>query len=344
MASAAISGPYKSLSTLSAIRDSNGNRPVEAEVAEILEQNNPVDELLLWRPSNKLKHHETMKRVLLPTIYERKVNQAIPYSKQERGMNVWNTVHLEAQAATDVMALEGLSPAEQAWEKMDDARSFIQAMAIKRASLIFNGSADTDVQRMGGILDVYSTVDSAVSPIFSQVVDGLGTGSDNTTMFLADLTANGIFGIIPKESKNMGIQVKDLGEGDVPALDASGAAGFIRAQRSQFMSDLGICVNDYTLSSRVANIDISELAGGDAPSITELALKMYYRAKNVGVGKKAIFLNSTLAYQWHLQDRREVKTGGQLSFAEIDGKKRMVFMGIPVIICDAITNAYARVV
>jgi hypothetical protein len=142
----------------------------------------------------------------------------------------------------------------------------------------------------------------------------------------------------------MGIVVKDLGEGDVPALDINGAAGFIRAQRSLFASDLGICVNDYTLSSRVANIDISELEGDSAPSITELALEMYYKAKNVGVGKKAIFLNSTLAYQWHLQDRREVKTGGQLSFAEIDGKKRMVFMGIPVIICDAISNAYARVV
>ena len=38
----------------------------------------------------------------------------------------------------------------------------------------------------------------------------------------------------------MGIQVKDLGEGDVPALDINGNAGFIRAQRSQFLSDLGI--------------------------------------------------------------------------------------------------------
>jgi hypothetical protein len=341
---AAISGPYKSLSTLTAIRDSNGERPVEAEVAEILEQNNPVDEVLLWRSTNRSKHHETLKRVKLPEVYERKVNQAIPYSKQERGMNAWNTVHLEAQAATDVMALEGLNAAEQAFEKMDDARAFLQAMAIKRASLIFNGSADADVQRMGGIFDIYSTVNLATSAIASQVVDAGGTGSDNTTMMLADLSANGIFGIYPKESKNMGIKVENLGVGDVPALDINGNAGFIRADRSQFGSDLGICVNDYTLSTRVANIDLSDLKGDSAPSITELALEMYYKAKNVGVGKKAIFLNSTLAFQWHLQDRREVKAGGQLSFEMIDGKKRMMFMGIPVIVCDAIANNYARVV
>jgi hypothetical protein len=187
-------------------------------------------------------------------------------------------------------------------------------------------------------------VNLSTSAIASQVVDAGGTGSDNTTMFLADLTPQGIFGIFPKESKNMGIKVDDLGVGDVPALDINGAAGFIRAHRSMFMSDLGICVNDYTLSARVANIDISDLEGDSAPSLTELALEMYYKCKNVGVGKKAIFLNSTLAYQWHLQDRREVKAGGQLSFEMIDGKKRMMFMGIPVIVCDAIANNYARVV
>lgn len=340
---AAISSPYKSLSSLSAIRDSNGNRPAEAEVAEILEQNNPVDEMLLWRPTNRAKHHETLKRVKLPDVYERKVNQAIPHSKQERGMNAWSTVHLEAKAATDVMALKGLSPAEQAFEKMDDAKAFIQAMAHKRADLIFNGSADSDAQRMGGLFDIYSTVNLATSAIASQVIDGLGTGSDNTSAFLADLTSSGIFGIYPKEGANMGIEINPLGEGDVPATDANGNAGFIRADRTEFYSDLGICVNDYTLSGRLANIDISELAAGNV-DVTELMLKLYYRCKNVGVGKKAIFLNSTLAYQWHLQDRRDVKAGGQLSYAEIDGKKRLMFMGIPIVICDAIGNAYARVV
>lgn len=328
------------LSGFITIGDVAGNKGhAMSDVAEVLSEENGILSYLPYREANKGKHHETQKRISLPTVYERKANQAIPRGKSLVGTDVFNCAHVEGKVEVDKLILGGMSPEDKKKERWIHAHGHIIAMAHKQADLIVNGSSDSDPSRVGGLLDYYGTLDSAESAVADQMINCGGTGSDNTSMFLVDL-GMGIHGIYPKGS-TFGIQSFDDGEIDIIANDTAGNPSSFRGERERFEMDHGLVVNDYTRNVRACNIDVSALSAGSGVELFEILIAMYHRAKFVKAGRKAILVNSTLAQWLDIQAHRNVKTGGQLAYTVIDGQEVLAFRRMPILTCDAISNSQA---
>lgn len=326
--------------TLGDVAANKGN--AAADVAEVLSLENGILNFLPYREANKGKHHETQKRIKLPETYERKANQAIPRGKSLVGTDVFNCAHIESKVEVDKLILNGMSPEDKMKERWIQAQGNIISMGHKQADLFFNGSLDTDVSRVGGIFDFYSTVNSSTSAVASQVIDCGGSGSDNTSMMLLSLGL-GVHGIYPKGS-NFGVQSFDDGEIDIIANDTNGNPSSFRGERERFEMDHGLAIADYTRSCRAANIDVSNLSDGSGKDLFEILIAMWHRAKFVQAGQHCIAVNSTIAQWLDLQAYRKVGSGGQLSYVEIDGREQLVFRRIPIVTCDSISNAQARVV
>ncbi len=312
-----------------------------SDVAEVLSLENGILSYLPYREANKGKHHETQKRISLPSVYERKANQAIPRGKSLVGTDVFNCAHVEGKVEVDKLVLGGMSPEDKKKERWIHAHGHIIAMAHKQADLIINGSSDTDPSRVGGLLDYYGTLDSNESAVASQVINCRGSGSDNTTMMMLSL-GMGVHGIFPKGS-TFGIQSFDDGEVDIIANDTAGNPSSFRGERERFEMDHGLVINDYTRNVRAANINVSALSAGSGVELFEILIAMYHRAKFVQAGPHVILVNSTIAQWLDIQAYRGVKVGGQLGYMEIDGKEVLAFRRMPILTCDAISNSMAAI-
>ena len=313
-----------------------------SDIAEVLSQDNGILNYLPYREANKGKHHETQKRIKLPETYERKANEAIPRGKSLVGTDVFNCAHVETKVEVDKLILQGMSPEDKKKERWIQAMGNIISLAHKQADLIMNGSNDTDVSRVGGLFDYYGTVNSSTSAVASQVIDCGGTGSDNTSMMLVSLGL-GVHGIYPKGS-SFGIQSFDDKEIDIIANDLNGNPSSFRGERERFELDHGLVIADYTRNARACNIDVSALSDGSGKDLFEILIALWHKAKFINAGQHAILVNSTIAQWLDLQAYRKVGAGGQLGYMEIDGKEQLVFRRIPILTCDAISNAQARVV
>lgn len=113
-----------------------------------------------------------------------------------------------------------------------------------------------------------------------------------------------------------------------------------------FRWHIGLAVKDWRYVSRVANIDVSEMAAGNV-KIYDFMRKAYYQLQNrrVAGGKLAIYCNRDVL---EALDALATNAGATDSFVrlkpmEIEGKEVMTYRGIPIRETDAIINTEARV-
>jgi len=93
---------------------------------------------------------------------------------------------------------------------------------------------------------------SLAAPSGQNIVDALGTGSTNTSIWLIGWGQNTCHGLFPKGSK-AGLQVRDLGE--VPLYDANN--NVYQGYRTHFKWDCGLSVRDWRFVVRIANINVT---------------------------------------------------------------------------------------
>ncbi len=309
-----------------------------ATIIEILADTNEILLDMGWVEGNLPTGHKTTVRSGLPSVTWRLLNYGVQPSKS-RTVPVTDTVGmLEAYAEVD-KALADLNGNTAEFRLSEDV-AFLEAMNQEMASKVFYGTEATPESFVGLAprYNSYGTVDGTSS---FNVLDGGGTGSDNTSIWMLVWGENTVHGIYPKGSM-AGLQHNDLGE-DTLTDDAGGR---YQGYRTHYKWDAGITLRDWRYGVRIANIDVSDLTtfGADtdnSANIIRLLIQAINKIPNLGMGRGAIYVNRTV--QTWLEIMANEKANVQLSWREFGEGQILTFRGIPIRRCDALLETEATV-
>jgi hypothetical protein len=308
-----------------------------AAIIEMLNQTNQVLDDMLWMEGNLPTGHRTTVRTGLPTVAWRLLNQGVATSKSTTAQVDENAGMLEAwcEVDKDLCELNGNSESF----RLSEAQAFIEAMNQQMASTLVYGNSGTNPEQFLGFAPRYSTISGAVNA--QNIIDAGGTGSDNASVWLVGWGANTVFGVFPKGSK-AGLMHENLGL--VTAETTAGVGGTrMRVYQDQFIWKGGIALRDWRYVVRGCNIDISSLLAGAGTDLFTQLTKMYWRIPAFGMGRAAFYVNRTVGEYLDLQAQGNVKTGGQLTYDVLEGRRIMSFRGIPIRVVDQLVETEAIV-
>lgn len=328
---ATIGSTVLTLIDWAARRDPNGKT---ADIVELLAQTNEILLDCLWKEGNLSTGNRTTQRTSLPTVSARRFNQGVATSKSTTAQIEDSCAMLEARSQVDEAEakLEGDLNAF----RLSEAQPFTEAMNEKMAQLLFYGNSALTPTEFTGLAPRYNSLSGNIS---SNVINAGGSGSDNSSIWLIVWGANTIQGIFPKGT-NAGLEHKDLGLHD--AFDSDNNR--FQAYMDLWRWNCGLAVKDWRFGVRICNIDISNLVSKtSAADLRELMIKAMYRIPSMGMGKACFYMNRTILEMLDIQGRDDVQSGGQLKYEDVDGRKTLVFRGIPLRLCDQLTQSEAAV-
>lgn len=312
--------------------DPDGKVPM---IVELLSQTNEVLDDMLWVEGNLPTGHRCSVRTGLPTVAWKLLNQGVQPSKSTTAqideacgiMEAWSEVD------KDLAELNG----NTSEFRLSEAQAFIEAMNQEMASTLFYGNSSIAPEEFTGLAPRYSDLAAANA---QNVINAGGVGADNTSVWLVCWGAQTVSGIFPKGSK-AGLQHMDHGE--VTVETSTGIAGTrLRAYQDQWQWKCGVALRDWRYAVRIANIDVSDLAGGTPADLVELMIKAIHRLPSLNMGKCAFYMNRSVFQYLDIQRRADVSTGG-MTYKEVDGKIVYDFRGIPIRKVDALVETEAVV-
>jgi major capsid protein gp7 len=317
--------------------DPDGKVPT---IVELLSQSNEILTDMRWIEGNLPTGHRTTVRTGLPAVAWRLLNQGVQPSKstsvqidEQAGMlEAWSEVD------KDLAELNGNIGAF----RLSEASAFVEAMNQEMAQTLFYGNAGLAPEEFTGLAARYSAISGAANA--SNVIEGGGTGSDNSSIYLVVWGDQTVCGIFPKGSK-AGLVHEDKGEQIVYSANGMGAGRMV-ALVERFQWKAGIALKDWRYVVRIANVDISDLIanGGAQAKLLNLMSKATHRIPSIGLGTPAFYVNRTVAQMLDIQEQDAVKSGGGITYENVDGRRVTSFRGIPVRTCDALLETEARVV
>ena len=313
--------------------DPDGKVPM---IVELLSQTNEVLDDMLFIEGNLPTGHRCTVRTGLPAVAWKLLNQGVQPSKSTTAqideavgiMEAWSEVDKE------VAELNG----NTSEFRLSEAQAFIEAMNQEMASTLFYGNSSTAPEEFTGLAPRYSALTGAANS--QNVISAGGAGSDNTSIWLICWGGQTVSGIFPKGSR-AGLQHYDHGE--VTVETSTGIAGTrLRAYQDQWQWKVGMALRDWRYAVRIANIDVSDLAGGSPADLVELMTKALHRLPSLNMGKCAFYMNRTVFQYLDIQRREDVAAGG-MTYKEVDGKTVYDFRGIPIRKVDALVETEAAV-
>ena len=306
-------------------------------IIEMLMEMNPILEDAIAVECNKGTTHLHTVRTGLPSVTWGRLYKGIPNSKGRTAQVEDTTGFVEGLSTIDKRLLD-LSTNEGA-VRLSEAQAYLEAMSNEVAGKIFYGNTADDPEEFMGLAPRFNDKSAANG---GQIIDAGGTGSDNTSIWFVTWGDNQCNLLYPKGTQ-AGVQREDMGEQRV--TDENGNAYY--AKEEKFTWHVGMAVKDWRYVSRVANIDVSDMAGGTV-KLYDFMRKAYYKLQNrrVAGGKMAIYCNRDVL---EALDALATNAGATDSFVrlkpmEIEGKEVMTYRGIPIRESDAILNTEARVV
>jgi len=333
---ATIGNTYPSL--IDVYKQKGADGQVAAAIIEMLAEINPILSDATVLECNDGTQNITAVRTGLPDATWRKLYQGVQPSKSTVKQVTDTTGQLEAWSEIDakLVALAGDTAPQF---RLNEAQAFLQGMSNEMAQTMFYGNEADDAAKFTGLAPRFNDLSAENG---GQIIDAGGTGSDNTSIWMVVWGSNTVHGLYPKGSM-AGLQRKDLGEETKTLADGSN----YRVVREQFMWDMGLTVRDWRYVSRIANIDVSDMAAGTV-DLYKFLRKAYYALyqRRVPGGRAAIYCNSDTMEALDALATNAGTTDNfvRLSATEIEGEQVMTYRGIPIREVDAILNTEARVV
>lgn len=314
--------------------DPDGKIP---KIAELLSQSNEILDDMLFIEGNLPTGHRSSVRTGLPSVYWRLLNQGVQPSKSLTAQIDEQCGMLEAWSEVDKEVAE-LNGNVNAF-RLSEASAFIEAMNQEMASTLIYGNSGTAPEEFNGLAVRYSAISGANNG--QNVLDGGGSGSDNSSIYLVVWGEQTCHGVFPKGSK-AGLEHEDLGLQTIQtSTDVAGTR--LRAYQDRFHWKIGVVLKDWRYVVRIANIDISNLvAKSSAADLIDLMIKAIHRIPNLNMGKPCFYMNRSCFQMLDIQRRDDV-AGAGMRYDEVDGKLVAHFRGIPIKKVDALTEAEAQV-
>lgn len=315
--------------------DPEGKVPV---VAELLSQSNEILEDAVFMEGNLPTGHRLVIRTGLPTVYWRSINQGIPTSKSTTAQVDESVGMLEAYARIDkdLALLNG----NTAQFRLSEDVAFLEAMNQTQASTLFYGNPGTDPRQYLGLGPRYSAISGAGNS--QNIIDGAGTSSNNTSIWLVVWGENTVFCPFPKGSA-AGLVHNDQGE--LTVYDTSGNP--YQALQTHYQWKNGLAVKDWRYVVRICNINTANLvAESSAADLIKLMSRALDRIPNLGMGRAAFYMNRTVYSMLRIQALNKSTNAlavqpGLNQFGT--AANWLSFEGVPLRRCDQLLNTEARV-
>lgn len=331
MATLAVSHP--TLLDVTKRLDPNGKI---AAIAEILTMVNPILDDMVWKEGNLPTGHRHTIRSGLPTPTWRKLYGGVQPTKSRTLQVTDATGMLEAYAEVD-KALADLNGNTSEFRLSED-KAHIEGMSQELASTLIYGNESSEPEAFTGFGPRFNSQSAENG---GNILTSAATpdNTDNASIWLVCWGDN-VFGLYPKGSK-AGLAMEDKGQ--VTIEDIDGAGGRMEAYRSHYRWDAGLAVRDWRYVVRV-QVDAEDLVkdAASGPDLIDLMAQAIDLIPNINSGRPVFYANRTLRGFLRRQIMNKVANSTlsieQLTRANGALIREIMFDGIPVRRCDALTN------
>lgn len=316
--------------------------PKIGAVVEVLKQQNPILDDAVAMECNMGPIHRHAIRTGLPTPAWGRLYQGTPQSKSQTQQVDDTTGFLEARSGIDTRLLD-IQPDKVPALRLSEAGAHLESMNQEMARGMFYHDTATTPEKFKGLAARYSVLGGAGAG--NQIIDGGGSGSDNTSIWFVTWGDHATSLLYPKGTK-AGVDRQDKGEQRV--TDANGDPYYVMEEL--FRWHIGMAVKDWRYNARIANVDFSDVVAGTV-DLYKLMRKAYYKLQSRRMDSKtsriAIYMNRDML---EALDALATPTGTanatalQLRREELEGKEVLMYRGIPIRETDALLNSEARVV
>lgn len=332
-----LGNEWPTLIDLQSRTDQNGN---VATIMEMLARQNPIITDAVYQQCNDGTKHRTVIRTGIPEPTYRRFNRGVPNVKTTTIPVEETTAMLEAYSQVDKELVE-IATNPQAF-RASEATGIVQGFNDKVSRDMFYGSIAATPEGFMGLTPRYNDASARTA---TQIVNGGGTGSTNTSIWIVTWGDRSTHLLYPKGAP-MGLSHRDLGEDTVK--DAEGLQ--FQAYRDWFRWHIGLSVRDWEGNVRIANVNVPALTKDVATGadLIDLMIEGTTRLNRglVNEGKTVIYANRTVMSFLRRQARNSKNV--QLSYQQVlgwDGKERqeLFFDGFPIHQTDSLLNTEAAV-
>ena len=308
-----------------------------ATIIEMMNETNVIMQDVNVIECNDGSNHITTIRTGLPTATFRRLYGYVAPSKSTTAQVKDPTGMLEAFSVVD-KDLVDKAPNPKLF-RLSESTAFIEAMNQSYQSEFFYGNTKTTPEGFDGLAVRYGNLSTDKKNIGYNVIDGGGSGSDNTSIWFVTHGDQHVSMTYPQGSK-AGMQHTD--DGVVTETNANGAKR--KVYQDHYKMDCGMTVKDWRSTCRIANIDVSDLDSTSAAAdLLELMRTAYYRIKKYNAGGKTVIYCNTNVLE-HFDKQVDAKDNIHFSYQEYLGEKTLHYKGIPIKEADQILDTEARVV
>jgi len=335
---AILGNTFLNLLDVAAIRDTD-----TGGVVEVLNQLTPFYSDANVLTANKGSSHMSSIRSKLPEVTWGALYQGIPQSKGNYTSVEDTTGFLEGLDAIDTRLVD-LDPENSNKLRMMESLGFMESFAQNNESAIWYSNVATSPKQFHGLSPRYNTL---ANP---NVIDGGGTGSDNTSIWFVTHGDAQTSLIVPKNIP-AGMQTEDMGRQRV--LDGNLNPYYVLERL--YRQHLGLTVKDWRANSRIANVDVSDVGAGTV-SINKLLRKGFYKLHGrrsfkmekpgeASPGRTVIYMNSAMMEGLDAETTNPALNGAlQLGRMELEGMEVRTWRGLPIRETDSLLNTETRVV
>ena len=242
--------------------DPEGRVPV---IAELLSQSNEILEDCVFKEGNLPTGERVVIRTGLPAVYWRALNQGIPNSKSTTAQvdEACGILEARSEVDKDLAMLNG----NTSQFRLSEDVAFLEAMNQTQATTMFYGNPAIEPKSFLGLAARYSAAPGS-SGIGQNIIEGGGTGSDNTSVYLVVWGDNTVYCPFPKGS-TAGLMHEDLGEQTV--YDGNNR---LQAYATRYQWKNGLVVKDWRYVVRIANIDASDMSNASGTQLSTAATQL----------------------------------------------------------------------
>lgn len=310
---------------------------LETEVVNRVAKTNGLFSKLPFMKGNKTDGHQQVQLVTVPTVGYITYNVAPTTSKAGRVQRTDTVGTISTYSKVDPnLAKDQDNP--EAFRKSEDI-AFLESTINQASTDIIYANSASEALKFDGLAVRYGTVNTTRHNSGYYMINGGGSGSDNTSIYVAKIGPGGLMGLVGKNG-TIGIQTIDHGD-KVWIADSAGTQ--MPYMVTEIKLELGLTVKNPGAVVRICNIDKSALVTeSSAANLQKLIFKAAEMIENVD-GQTAVICNRTVKAHLGIQAFQKT-TLGLHAIADTWGEHVEMIPGVgPVIVEDAITNAEATI-
>ncbi len=303
-----------SLTLLDLAKRTNNNKVMD--VAEVLDRKIPLIRMMPFFPSTDLNSHTVARRGSLPTGTWRQMGEYVSPNKSDVVQIKEPIGELVGWSEMDSSEYD-IAPDKKAYRKMEDL-AHVEGMSQQLETALFYQSLADDPASIDGLATRYSAI--ATDSVYDVGGDSDG---DQSSIWVCELGPHGLYGIYPKESKEVGLNVELF-----PKERTVNSSGAIKeVYRSKFTFRIGLAIKDTRAVKRIANIDATEAAVTTALDSVSAAIN-----RLPGHGQRVILVSQTI--RDYLEQVTDAKTNVRYLPESPFGFDLYYFKGVPIFTCE----------